>query len=1434
MTVAKQTGISMGNARAGTRNTDEHIDQVVQSVSDATKRLSQISNASTTVRKTGKKKNRDTVGPWKLGKTLGKGSSGRVRLAKNMETGKLAAIKIVPKRNVRHNNTQLTSLPYGIEREIIIMKLISHPNVMALYEVWENKPELYLVLEYVEGGELFDYLISRGKLPEQEAVHYFKQIVQGVSYCHHFNICHRDLKPENLLLDKKNLSVKIADFGMAALETTDKLLETSCGSPHYASPEIVMGQKYHGSPSDVWSCGIILFALLTGHLPFNDDNVKKLLLKVQSGKYQMPQNISNEAKDLIAKILIVDPAMRITIDEVLEHPLLLKYQKTRSKSSSNLHALDSTPNIVVLESEDKIDESILSNLQILWHGAPKEYLTGKLLQQGFTEEKLFYSLLLRYQERQKLPEASQPKPLSSLAPLRKTGSSNADTPQLGVLSAPRIVQKSQFSVNTLAKSPKKTREGYVASSSRVFKHSVSRRSLHVSPSSMKNSASSRSLKSSSSRMRLNSPCKQPSSPSKPATSPGKRRTLHNSASKRSLYSLSSISKRSLNLNEFLQDRPGSKTPPLPSTPFQFTDNEEQKTTTAAINEAKKIAKKTIYTSVLDDFQVSGSGNISSLPPVNKHPMSAAPIVQPAFMFGVGTGPVSNRASANSLSRPSLNSRPSYQSFRANSRSSARKEFSPRESSSVYDATNSNLRQGTDKSNMSTEEFLNTKPVMEKIQSRDLSLDRRLKISSPLASVAGKHGGVSLDPRRSAPDPPKTIENLLRRYSISNSLKSKSSLKKKRDSGAWSITGKSIFQDLGELPEENEHVKKVETRSSIDEYRQALTAVEVAKSTPVTDSSILAQSSSIHSNSRGSDGDHKAGAVERIQIDPVDSENTTLELNSRSPNGLLKMPSSFLHSSNTFANLNDFISNMNEDHDPNNNKASKMDVEVCNKPTSDSVMKHNLRTLTSGDHLNTSLTRRESKNSIQHDLRSNFSDLSCVVDLPIYTYTARAITISPANQNVLNISPVEQFYSEDMLDPKNSKEQLLSAVKLKPSFRIPHRQVTEEGTDKTIMTQEGESVNIFEDAPEDEGSLTTSSSGSVPNVHRKAVSIDTLNTTFVLAPTVDIRTSLYVNGSSTLPRETTEEIISKFKLSPERMQSNTKNAQRYSYQMTWSRSMVSMFKDLDNEIRIIEEPEGSETMNILSKGVRSLNVLEPPIEEQRIAVADIDDNQKEGQNIKRVTMLFDEYEPQNVFKRSPVKASKEDTVVSKPMKRQSPVPLPIDNGNTGFGNASGAVLTPIVESPIEPLTANTTARKHAQGSSSNKPTHASDGLKRSKGNWLTRLLHSFSKPRTLCQIHYTELTFDEVNLLILQKIGHSDIDFELKYIERRKGKQKIEYECWFTDGSFKHKINIFGENSTPTTVHIKHKSKNNNEETFSKLNEEIVTLIKKEEVKQAVK
>ncbi len=200
----------------------------------------------------------------------------------------------------------------GIRREVVIMKLIDHPNIMSLYDVFEGDNELYLLLEYIGGGELFDFLVSRGRLPPAEALKYFREIIFGVDYCHRFNICHRDLKPENLLLDSKQ-NIKIADFGMAAMEIQNHMLETSCGSPHYASPEIVAGKAYHGAASDIWSCGVVLFALLVGRLPFDDPNMRVLLQKVRAGKFEMPSHIPVGAKDLIRRMLIVDPEARIQV-----------------------------------------------------------------------------------------------------------------------------------------------------------------------------------------------------------------------------------------------------------------------------------------------------------------------------------------------------------------------------------------------------------------------------------------------------------------------------------------------------------------------------------------------------------------------------------------------------------------------------------------------------------------------------------------------------------------------------------------------------------------------------------------------------------------------------------------------------------------------------------------------------------------------------------------------------------------------------------------------------------------------------------------------------------------------------------------------------------------------------------------------------------------
>lgn len=220
------------------------------------------------------------------------------------------------------------------------------------------------MLEYVDGGDLFDYMIKHGSLPEPVAMEIFVQILKGVEYCHHFNICHRDLKLENILLDQ-NSRVKIADFGFAALQPPGWKLARSCGTPHYAAPEVVAGGEYNGPPADIWSCGVILFALLNGHVPFDDDDPMMILEKVKIGKYIMPMSMSPEAQDLVHRILNVNPEERITMKEIWKHPLVTLYLDEEDfaarKRQSSFKAV-ARP----VECAEEIDRTILESMGSLW------------------------------------------------------------------------------------------------------------------------------------------------------------------------------------------------------------------------------------------------------------------------------------------------------------------------------------------------------------------------------------------------------------------------------------------------------------------------------------------------------------------------------------------------------------------------------------------------------------------------------------------------------------------------------------------------------------------------------------------------------------------------------------------------------------------------------------------------------------------------------------------------------------------------------------------------------------------------------------------------------------------------------------------------------------------------------------------------------------
>ena len=254
------------------------------------------------------------LGQYKLGKTLGIGAFGKVKLAHHMPTGQKVAIKILNKGKIKH-----MEMAEKVRREINILKMCTHPHIIRLYEVIDTPTDIFVIMEFVSGGELFDFIVSRGRLPADEARQFFHQIISGIEYCHYHNIVHRDLKPENLLLDSDN-NIKLADFGLSNVAHDGDFLRTSCGSPNYAAPEVISGNLYAGAEVDVWSCGVILYALLCGTLPFDDESIPNLFKKIKSGMYSLPTHLSQSSRDLILRMLVVDPMKRITMSEIRKHP----------------------------------------------------------------------------------------------------------------------------------------------------------------------------------------------------------------------------------------------------------------------------------------------------------------------------------------------------------------------------------------------------------------------------------------------------------------------------------------------------------------------------------------------------------------------------------------------------------------------------------------------------------------------------------------------------------------------------------------------------------------------------------------------------------------------------------------------------------------------------------------------------------------------------------------------------------------------------------------------------------------------------------------------------------------------------------------------------------------------------------------------------------
>ncbi|KRY74358.1 MAP/microtubule affinity-regulating kinase 3 [Trichinella pseudospiralis] len=247
------------------------------------------------------------VGNYRLLRTIGKGNFAKVKLAKHIPTGREVAIKIIDKTQLNPSSLQ------KLFREVRIMKMLNHPNIVKLYQVIETEYTLYLVMEYASGGEVFDYLVAHGRMKEKEARAKFRQIVSAVQYLHQKNIIHRDLKAENLLLGN-DMNIKIADFGFSNEFSLGNKLDTFCGSPPYAAPELFQGKKYDGPEVDVWSLGVILYTLVSGSLPFDGQNLKELRERVLRGKYRIPFYMSTDCENLLKKFLVLTPVRRASLE----------------------------------------------------------------------------------------------------------------------------------------------------------------------------------------------------------------------------------------------------------------------------------------------------------------------------------------------------------------------------------------------------------------------------------------------------------------------------------------------------------------------------------------------------------------------------------------------------------------------------------------------------------------------------------------------------------------------------------------------------------------------------------------------------------------------------------------------------------------------------------------------------------------------------------------------------------------------------------------------------------------------------------------------------------------------------------------------------------------------------------------------------------------
>lgn len=373
------------------------------------------------------------VGFYEIIKTLGKGNFAVVKLARHKVTKTQVAIKIIDKTRLNSENLE------KIYREVQIMKLLNHPHIIKLYQVMETKDMLYIVTEYAKNGEMFDYLTSNGRMSENEARKKFWQILTAVDYCHRHHIVHRDLKTENLLLDA-NMNIKLADFGFGNFYNAGDPLSTWCGSPPYAAPEVFEGKEYEGPQLDIWSLGVVLYVLVCGSLPFDGDSLPALRQRVTEGRFRIPFFMSQDCENLIRKMLVVDPAKRITVAQIKQHRWMLADPSAPHQTLS-LSLSDYNSNL------GDYSEPVLGIMQTL--GIDRQRTVESLQNSSYNHFSAIYYLLL---ERVKEHRSQQLSRQCGAWNPRSRTTSDSSTPEV-IMESSDIFRTSAFSAATKVNSP---------------------------------------------------------------------------------------------------------------------------------------------------------------------------------------------------------------------------------------------------------------------------------------------------------------------------------------------------------------------------------------------------------------------------------------------------------------------------------------------------------------------------------------------------------------------------------------------------------------------------------------------------------------------------------------------------------------------------------------------------------------------------------------------------------------------------------------------------------------------------------------------------------------------------------------------------------------------------------------------------------------------